>query len=74
MKRSLSGIVPALLSSPLLAAVNEAGEEAASAPVETVSVVWVVVFLVIFFGSIAAFFAYLWYSEKKRGDAGKGPK
>ena len=33
-------------------------------PAETVSVVWVVVFGVIFVGMIAAFFVYLWWRER----------
>jgi len=64
MNRLLAGILMYLLSSPLLAVVMEEG--AASAPAETVSLVWVAVFAVIFFGMIAYFFWYLWYCEKKR--------
>lgn len=74
MKSPLPAIAPALISSPLFAAVREAAEDPASAPVETVSVVWVVIFLVIFFGCIAGFFVYLWHVEKKRGSGDKEPK
>jgi hypothetical protein len=33
---------------------------------ETVDVIWVIVFGVIFIGSIIGFFVYLWYTEKNR--------
>jgi hypothetical protein len=50
------------MSSPLLAATKEM--EAATAPAETVDVIWVIVFGVIFIGSIIGFFIYLWHNEK----------
>jgi hypothetical protein len=40
--------------------------EVASAPAETVDVVWVVVFGVVFVGSVVGFFIYLWLHEKNR--------
>lgn len=62
MFKFLSAVALFLMSSPLLAAMREM--DAASAPSETVSVVWVIVFGVIFIGSIVGFFIYLWYSGK----------
>jgi hypothetical protein len=41
-----------------------AQEEAAQAPAEPVSMVFVVTFLVLFFGMIGGFFVYLWWNEK----------
>ena len=64
MSEFLSAITLFLMSSPLFAAAKEM--EAPSAPVETVGVVWVIVFVVLFVGSIVGFFAYLWHSEKTR--------
>ncbi|MBI1965694.1 MAG: hypothetical protein HYS46_05545 [Betaproteobacteria bacterium] len=64
MNRLLAGILMYPLSSPLFAAAMEEG--AASAPSETVSLVWVIVFAVIFFGMIVGFFVYLWHTEKNR--------
>lgn len=63
MFKFLAAFVSYLVSSPLLAAMKEMD---AAAPVETVGVVWVIVFVVAFFGSIIGFFIYLWYSERKR--------
>ena len=62
MFKLLSAIVLCLVSSPLLAALKEME---ASAPVETVDAIWIVVFVVVFFGSIIGFFLYLWRSDKK---------
>ncbi len=64
MSKFLSAVTLFLMSSPLFAAAKEM--EAATAPSETVDVVWVIVFGVIFIGSIVGFFAYLWHSEKNR--------
>ncbi|HKU70124.1 MAG TPA: hypothetical protein VJQ51_04735 [Burkholderiales bacterium] len=61
MKNFLTSIFLFVLSSPLLAAVRE---EPASAPVETVSMVYVVVFGLLFVGMIIGFFIYLWMSDK----------
>jgi hypothetical protein len=41
----------------------------AQAPVETVSMVYVVIFGILFVGMIAGFFIYLWMSDK--GEASK---
>lgn len=62
MSKFLSAIALFLMSSPLFAAAKEM--EAASAPAETVDVMWVVVFGIVFLGSIVGFFIYLWVREK----------
>jgi len=41
-----------------------------NAPSETVSMVWVIVFGVLFIGTIVGFFIYLFYSDKN-GKPGK---
>jgi hypothetical protein len=64
MKKFLSAVSLFLMSCWALAATREM--EGASAPVETVDVIYVVIFLVIFVGSIIGFFVYLWLSEKKQ--------
>lgn len=53
-----------LTSSSLFAAVKEM--EAATAPAETVDMIWVILFGVIFIGLIVGFFIYLWHTEKNR--------
>ena len=63
MSKFLSAVTLFLMSSPLFAAAKEMDP---NAPSETVSVVWVIIFGVIFIGSIVGFFIYLWHSEKKR--------
>jgi drug/metabolite transporter (DMT)-like permease len=65
MKQLTAGLLLSTLAGSLLAAVGQT-EDGAAAPTETVGMVWVVLFLVIFFGSIAGFFLYLWYCERKR--------
>jgi hypothetical protein len=62
MLKLLVTFVPCLVSGSLLAAVNDTG---AAAPVESVSVIWVVVFVVVFFASIIGFLLYLWMSDRK---------
>lgn len=62
MSKLVSAIVLFLMSSPLFAAADEAG--AATAPAETVDVIWVALFGIIFIGSIIAFFVYLWHTER----------
>ena len=67
MSKLLSAITLFLLSSPLLAATKEM--DAANAPAETVDMVWVVVFIVLFIGSIIGFFVYLFMTDKdEKGD------
>ena len=63
MSNFLSAVTLFLISSPLFAAAKEM--DAANAPAETVSMIWVIVFLVIFIGSIVGFFWYLWWNERK---------
>jgi len=63
MSKFLSAVMLFLMSSPLFAALKEMDP---NAPSETVSVVWVIVFGVIFVGAIVGFFIYLWHTEKKR--------
>lgn len=62
MQSILSSLFLFLLSSPLLAAVRE--EPVQSAPVETVSTVYIVIFGILFVGMIIGFFIYLWMSDK----------
>lgn len=64
MNKFLSAIILYVLSSPvLLAAVRET--EAPSAPAETVDMVWVVIFGILFIGSIIGFFVYLLWNDRK---------
>ena len=63
MSRFLSAVALFLMSSPLFAALKEMDP---NAPAETVSVVWVIVFGVIFIGAIVGFFIYLWHTERNR--------
>jgi len=64
MFKLLSAVTLFLMSSPLFAATKEM--EAANAPAPTVDVIWVIVFGVIFIGSIIGFFWYLWWNERKQ--------
>jgi len=68
MSKLLSAVVPFLMSGPLFAAMREI--DAANAPSETVSVVWVAVFVVLFIVSCAGFFAYIWLKDGKSEQAG----
>jgi hypothetical protein len=43
-----------------------ATDEVVHAPSETVSVAYVVAFVLIFFGMIGGFFVYLWWNEKHK--------
>jgi len=63
MSKFLSAVTLFLMSSPLFAALKEMDP---NAPAETVDMIWVIVFGVIFIGSIVAFFIYLWYKDKNR--------
>lgn len=63
MQKLLSYIVPFMLSLPVLAATEEM--QGANAPVETVSTVYVVLFCVGFVGAVVAFFAFLWWNDKR---------
>jgi hypothetical protein len=62
MSKIVSAIALFLMSSPLFAAAKEM--EAATAPADTVDVIWVAIFAIIFIGSIIAFFVYLWHTER----------
>ncbi|HSE00222.1 MAG TPA: hypothetical protein VLB72_05735 [Burkholderiales bacterium] len=64
MSKFLSAVMLFLMSSPLFAAAKEM--EAATPPSETVDMIWVIAFGVIFIGSIVGFFVYLWHTEKNR--------
>jgi hypothetical protein len=64
MQKVLSAIVLCLLSLPLLAATKEM--EGANAPVETVGVIYVVIFGILFIGGIVGFFIYLWWSDRDK--------
>lgn len=55
---SLFLMMPAVLAA--------AQEEAVHAPSETVSIVYVVIFAILFFGMIGGFFVYLWWNEKHK--------
>src|SRR5262245_23283213 len=64
VRNFLSALTLLLLSSWALAATKEM--QGANAPVETVDTIWVVVFVVIFIGSIVGFFVYLYWSDRKQ--------
>jgi flagellar basal body-associated protein FliL len=64
MSKFLSAVTLFLMSSPLVAALKEA--DAATAPADTVDVIWVILFVILFVGSVVGFFVYLWLHEKNR--------
>ena len=68
MSRYLSALVPFLVVFSAYAQEEGVGIP----PAETVSVVWVVVFGVLFVGMIVGFFLYLWWNERKRNSDEKG--
>ena len=70
--RQLVSAVPLLLMSYAAFAAN-LEEGAAAQPVETVSVWFVALFLILFFGMIIGYFAYLWWSEKNKKQRGNSP-
>ena len=63
MKQLLSAVTLFLMSCWAFAATKEM--DGPSAPVETVDPIYVVVFLVLFVGSIIGFFDYLYLNNKK---------
>ena len=63
MYRILSSI-PVLLLSSVVHAAKEL--DAASAPVETVGTIYIVIFGILFIGMIVGFFVYLWMSDNKK--------
>lgn len=69
MKRILGSVVPFLLSLPALAATEEGG--AANAPVQTVDMVYVVIFLVVFVAAIAGFIFYFFFQGDEDEKSGK---
>jgi heme/copper-type cytochrome/quinol oxidase subunit 2 len=64
MKKFLSAVSLFLMSCWAFAATKEI--EGATAPVETVDVIYVVIFVVIFVASIVGFFVYLYMNDKKQ--------
>jgi ammonia channel protein AmtB len=67
MIRIIPSAILYLLSLPVFAAAEET--TAASAPVETVSMVYVVIFGIVFIGMIAGFFAYMvWGGKDEPGE------
>ena len=64
MKKFLSAVSLFLMSCWAFAATREM--EGASAPAETVDVIYVVIFVGIFIASIIGFFVYLFLNEKKQ--------
>lgn len=62
MSRYLLALVPYLVACSVYAQ-----DEGASGPLaETVSIVWVIVFGILFVGMIVGFFVYLWWKERQR--------
>jgi predicted permease len=57
----------ALFALPALLFASSAFAEAAEAPTEKASPFAVMVFLVLFFGAIVAYFVYLWWNQRKAG-------
>ena len=64
MSKLISVVTLFLLSSPLLAATNEM--DAATAPSETVDMIWFIIFGVGFVAMIVGFFIYLWWNERNK--------
>jgi len=64
MNKFLSAISLFLMSCCAFAATKEM--EGASAPVETVDMIYVVIFVIIFVGLIAGFFVYLWWGDRNK--------
>jgi hypothetical protein len=62
MNKLLATLFVFLMQLPILAAAQE--REVANAPVETVSMTYVIIFGVIFVGMIAGFFVYLFMNDK----------
>lgn len=68
MFKSLISIVFWLLSSSAFASAKEMD---ATAPVETVSMIYVVIFGILFVGMIVGFFIYLFMTDKKAPEDSK---
>ena len=69
MQKFMSSAVFFLMSLPVLAATQEMDK--ANAPAETVDMVYVVIFGIIFIGSIVGFFIYLFMNDKKEDKSDK---
>ena len=69
MQAWLSSWLLFLIPSWALAATKEI-EQGATAPVEQVDVVWVVIFVVGFVVMIVGYCWYVWWADKKRKEAG----
>jgi hypothetical protein len=67
MARVLSGILPILAASSAYAQTS-----GAEAPVEKASGLTVVIFLLLFVGMCAGYFAHVWWGERKRRQMGQG--
>lgn len=72
MPAFLTPLMLFLLSPPALAAVKDVEGAAESPPPETVDIIWVILFMVVFVGMIVGFFVYLWYRERQRKAAEEG--
>jgi len=66
MSRFLSAVVLSLVSFLAYAAVQDPDAAANIPPAETVDVIYVILFGVIFVGMIVGFFVLLWRNERKR--------
>jgi flagellar basal body-associated protein FliL len=56
---------------PLLIAFSAYAQAAEEAPTEKADPITVIVFLVLFVGSIAGYFAYIWWNQRKKRQRGK---
>jgi uncharacterized membrane protein len=65
LKKLSSSVVLFLTSCWALGAMKEM-DQAANAPVETVSMVYVVLFIVAFIGMIVGFLGYMWWADKNK--------
>jgi hypothetical protein len=63
--RTFLAAIPLFLASFLASAAIREAEQAASAPVELVDMVYVVLFVLAFVGMIGCFFFYMWWNHKK---------
>lgn len=66
MSRLLSTIVLFLMSGSAYAAAQDMDAAATAAPAETVDLIYVIIFGVLFVAMIVGFFVYLWWLERKR--------
>ena len=66
MQKLLSTAVLSLMYSWAYAASKDIDSSAASAPVDQVDDIYVIIFALLFFGLIVFFFAYLWWGGRKK--------